>query len=127
MTTVESVTRRGWLAALLWGAALQGCNCGGSSPRVEEPEDVQVSSAITAPEAQSVLRGQDLRVTGSAAAVGGTVTRVEISIDEGATWQIAEGTTAWSLRLSAPEGPHVVRSRATAMEPSGFTTLEANG
>jgi hypothetical protein len=41
------------------------------------------------------------------------VAGVEVSVDNGATWRRATGTTSWSLTWNATTGSHTIRSRAT--------------
>jgi Big-like domain-containing protein len=61
-----------------------------------------------------VLTGAIFNITGTASdAGGGTVARVEVSVDGGATWSAATGTTAWSFNWTPTiPGPVTIRSRA---------------
>src|SRR5262245_20036948 len=72
-------------------------------------------STITSPKAgATVATGTTVRITGLARdAGGGTVDRVEVSVDGGATWNLATGTTAWSYDWTpATPGPATIKSRA---------------
>src|SRR5262245_51633179 len=75
-----------------------------SSPRVPTPtptptpDTVRPTSTITSPTAgATVLIGTQITITGTASDTGGTVARVEVSVDGGATFSPATGTTAWSF------------------------------
>ena len=42
----------------------------------------------------------------------GGIDRVEVSVDDGATWQVANGTEFWSYNWTAPvDGTYAIRSR----------------
>jgi parallel beta-helix repeat protein len=73
------------------------------------------TSIITSPKAgATVATGTTVSITGVARdAGGGTVALVEVSVDGGATWNLATGTTAWSYDWTptAP-GPATIKSRA---------------
>jgi len=75
---------------------------------------VAVFSAITAPASDTFTNAASVAVTGTANCSGGsTVSLVEVSSDNGLTWQGATGTTSWSISLSLPDGRYTIRSRAT--------------
>jgi len=72
-------------------------------------------STITSPKAgATVSTGTTVSITGLARdAGGGTVARVEVSVDGGASWNLATGTTAWSYDWTpATPGPATIKSRA---------------
>jgi Domain of unknown function (DUF4082)/Bacterial Ig-like domain (group 3)/Bacterial Ig domain len=72
------------------------------------------TSAITAPAAgATVASGSPVTIGGTASDVGGAVAGVEVSVDGGATWHKASGTTTWTYAWTpqAP-GPTVLKSRA---------------
>jgi hypothetical protein len=72
-------------------------------------------SAITSPKAgATVATGTTVSITGLARdAGGGIVARVEVSVDGGASWNLATGTTAWSYDWTpATPGPMTIKSRA---------------
>jgi len=93
-----------------------------SSPNIPTPTptptptpDTPPTSAITSPaEGATVLIGTSVPIIGIASdAGGGSVVRVEVSVDGGATYSAAAGTNAWSFNWtpSAP-GPATIKSRA---------------
>ncbi|QYF72838.1 DUF4082 domain-containing protein [Cryobacterium sp. PAMC25264] len=54
-------------------------------------------ATVTAPVTNSTIAaGTAVTVTGTASDVGGVVAGVEVSVDGGATWRPATGTTSWS-------------------------------
>lgn len=73
------------------------------------------TSSISAPAAGSTVNvGQALTVTGTAADAGGQVAGVEVSVDNGASWHPATGTTSWSYTtVPTSSGTLTIRSRAT--------------
>jgi hypothetical protein len=77
--------------------------------------DAPPISTITSPIAgATVLTDQVVNITGTASDAGsGTVARVEVSVDGGATWNVATGTTAWSYNwMPTMPGPATIKSRA---------------
>ena len=72
------------------------------------------TSTITAPSnGSSVQAGTTISVTGTASDVAGLVAGVEVSVDSGATWHPATGTTSWSYSWQANTGgTFTVMSRA---------------
>ena len=77
------------------------------------PLDVTAPTAtITSPEAGETVGGGSVTVSGTASDIGGIVARVQVSTDDGATWQQASGTTAWTYTFSASDGSFTVRARA---------------
>src|SRR5262245_38788674 len=88
-----------------------------SSPRIPTPtpDTVRPTSTITSPTAGAiVLIGKPVAITGTASdAGGGSVARVEVSVDGGATFNAATGTNAWSFNWTpGAAGPVTIRSRA---------------
>ena len=73
------------------------------------------TSVITMPVGGVVSVGAPVTTIGTATdAGGGTVGGVEFSLDNGATWHPAKGTTNWSATwLPNGPGPVTIRSRAT--------------
>ena len=67
------------------------------------------TAAITSPTAGDTLPGNGITVSGTAADTGGIVASVEVSVDDGATWQKATGTS----RLE----PHLLGGRGTDHGP----------
>ncbi|MDI6101734.1 DUF4082 domain-containing protein [Actinoplanes sp. NEAU-A12] len=65
-------------------------------------DDTAPTVTITSPASgASFARGATVTLTGTAADVGGRVAGVEVSIDNGATWHAATGTTNWSYKFFA--------------------------
>jgi hypothetical protein len=74
-------------------------------------------SAITFPgKGEIIFTGTNISITGVARdGGGGTIARVEVSVDGGANWNLATGTTAWRYDWTpAAPGPATIRSRAVA-------------
>ena len=73
----------------------------------------QGSSKITSPLDGAVLKTTELRIQGIAVAPLG-VEQVEVSLDGGASWQLATGTGSWSYVWSSPaDGTYTLLSRVT--------------
>ena len=73
------------------------------------------TTTITAPTNGTILiAGTSLTITGTAIdSGGGIVAGVEVSVDNGATWRPATGTTSWTFNwASQAAGPSTIRSRA---------------
>jgi parallel beta-helix repeat protein len=79
------------------------------------------TSAITSPApGATVSTGTAVSITGTASdAGGGTVARVEVSVDGGATFSAATGTTAWSFTWMTHATPGQVKIRSRAVDNSG--------
>lgn len=73
------------------------------------------TSTITAPAAgATVPTGQSMTISGTAVDTGGRVGAVEVSLDNGASWQPAKGRGSWSYTYTpGTDGQLVIRSRAT--------------
>jgi hypothetical protein len=70
-------------------------------------------STITSPAAGSTIPVSQTTITGTASDTGGIVAAVEVSVDGGATWRRASGTTNWSLVWSPTQtGSVTIMSRA---------------
>jgi len=72
------------------------------------------SITITAPTNNAQVSGS-ITITGTASDSDGTITLVEVQIDNGA-WNAASGTTSWTYSLDTTtlsDGTHTVRARAT--------------
>src|SRR5262249_37059332 len=79
------------------------------------PDTTPPTSTITSPtEGANVLIGKPVAITGTASdAGGGSVVRVEVSVDGGSTYSAATGTTAWSFNWTPSfPGPMTIKSRA---------------
>ncbi|HVY73181.1 MAG TPA: N,N-dimethylformamidase beta subunit family domain-containing protein, partial [Puia sp.] len=73
------------------------------------------ASVITYPlNGATVNQGQALTITGTATeSGGGVVAGVDISVDGGTTWQVANGTTNWSFEWTPTTlGPVIVKTRS---------------
>jgi hypothetical protein len=72
-------------------------------------------SGISAPaNGATFTTGQPVAINGFASDVGGRVGGVEVSLDGGATWHRATGTTSWTYNWTpASGGNYTIESRAT--------------
>ena len=100
------------------GSILFSSGCGMVRPNTprQDPDTVRPTSTITFPTAgANVAIGTTVSITGAASdAGGGTVARVEVSVDGGASFSAATGTTAWSFTWTpTTPGQVTIRSRAT--------------
>src|SRR5215471_6431486 len=90
-----------------------------SSPKTPTPtptpDNVPPTSTITSPaEGATVLIGKPVAITGPASdAGGGSVVRVEVSVDGGANYSAATGTNPWNFNWTpSSPGPATIKSRA---------------
>src|SRR5215813_15378035 len=95
-----------------------GCGMTNSRPGIPSPtpDRIAPTSTITSPKAGAeILTGTAVSITGTASDTGGgTVAKVEVSVDGGATFSAATGTTAWSFNWTpTTPGRATLRSRAT--------------
>src|SRR5262249_62295424 len=104
-----------------------------SSPNIRTnptptPDTTPPTSTITSlTEGATVLIGKPVAITGIASDPGGgSVVRVEVSVDGGANYSAATGTNPWSFNWtpSAP-GPATIKSRA--VDTSGNVQRSADG
>src|SRR5262245_14532133 len=93
--------------------------CGMTSNRTgipnPTPDKIAPTSAITSPTSgATVLTGTAVSVTGTASDTGGgSVGRVEVSVDGGGAFSAATGTTSWSFSWTpTTPGQATIRSRA---------------
>jgi hypothetical protein len=88
-----------------------------------------ISSISTPANNASFVEGQPVTISGVANDIGGgRVAGVEVSVDGGATWLRASGTTNWTRTWNAAAGSHTIMSRATddslnTEPPSGGITV----
>src|SRR6266508_2205602 len=84
------------------------------TPTPTPTPDTPPTSTITSPtEGAIVLIGKPVAITGTASDPDGSVVKVEVSVDGGATFSAATGTTAWSFNwLPLTLGPVTIKSRA---------------
>lgn len=83
-------------------------------------QPASISTDFTAPQTSiispvhgsTVTSGSSITITGSASDVGGAVAGVEVSVDGGATWKVANGTNSWSYTwIPGVAGTAVIRVR----------------
>lgn len=73
-----------------------------------------ISSVITYPVDPSYFSAASITVTGTASeGQGYGLQKVEVSTDNGVTWQLASGTSNWSYFWSPAEGWYTIKVRAT--------------
>jgi hypothetical protein len=86
------------------------------------------ASVITSPaQSASIPAGSNVTITGTATeAGGGIVTAVQVSVDGGATWMNATGTTSWSVAWTAA-GSGTVNIRSRAFDDSGNAETPSSG
>src|SRR6266542_4583386 len=85
------------------------------TPTPTPTPDTPPTSTITSPtEGAIVPIGIQVAITGTASDPGGgTVDKVEVSVDGGATYSAATGTNAWSFNWTPNSpGPATIKSRA---------------
>jgi Domain of unknown function (DUF4082)/Bacterial Ig domain/Putative Ig domain len=81
---------------------------------VKSTDSTPPVSSISAPgNGASFAEGQPVAISGTASDTGGRVAGVEVSVDGGATWFRASGTTNWTYNWNATAGTHTIMSRAT--------------
>ncbi|WP_204913053.1 DUF4082 domain-containing protein [Microlunatus spumicola] len=87
----------------------------GLSPVTASTDTVAPSVTVTTPTAgQSLTQGSLLTVSGTATDAGGRVAGVEVSVDGGATFHPADGTTSWTYSgILTGNGPSAVQVRAS--------------
>jgi Big-like domain-containing protein len=105
------------IALAVVSSILFSSGCASSSPRTPttNPDMSAPTSAITSPTAGATISaGVATTITGTASDTGGSVARVEVSVDGGATFSAATGTTAWSFAFTPlTPGQATIISRAT--------------
>jgi hypothetical protein len=106
------------IALAVVSSILFSSGCMSSSPRTPttNPDMSAPTSAITSPTAGATISaGVATTITGTASDTGGgSVARVEVSVDGGATFSAATGTTAWSFAFTPlTPGQATIISRAT--------------
>jgi photosystem II stability/assembly factor-like uncharacterized protein len=87
------------------------------------PDTTPPTSTITSPMPGAtvlIITGTTVSITGTASDTGGSVARVDVSVDGGATYSAATGTTTWSFSW-APTTPGSVTIRSRAVDNSGNT------
>lgn len=94
---------------------------GGTPKQVASLTALPVKSLIARPLEGAVVRAGEVMVQGMAFSGNGAVTRVELSSDDGATWQEATVSPSraagswqpWKVRWRAQPGHYALRARAT--------------
>ncbi|MGW4207625.1 DUF4082 domain-containing protein [Lentzea sp. NPDC004789] len=91
--------------SLMAGLVTAGLSTDGTAP----------NTTITSPTAGSTVHsGDTITVTGTASDVGGRVGGVEVSLDGGTTWHVADGRESWTYTGSIPRtGSLNIQARAT--------------
>ncbi|HYW24872.1 MAG TPA: N,N-dimethylformamidase beta subunit family domain-containing protein, partial [Terriglobales bacterium] len=86
------------------------------------------ASLITSPASgASVAPGGSLTISGTAAdSGGGVVAGVEVTVDSGASWHPATGTTSWSYTFK-PSRPGTFQVRSRAVDDSGNVETPSAG
>src|SRR6185436_3052574 len=86
------------------------------------------SSLVTSPAAGGTVgSGDRLNITGTAAdSGGGIVAGVEVSVDGGATWHAAQGTTSWTYDWT-PGAPGAASIRTRAIDDTGNREVAGAG
>ena len=96
-----------------------GCGMvnGGNTP--SSRDTTPPTSTITSPApGETVVTRATTTITGTASDVGGSVARVEVSVDGGDTFSAATGTTSWSFNWT-PSTPGQATIRSRAVDNSG--------
>lgn len=90
-------------------------------------DTVAPTSVIAAPSVGATIPvGQPVTIMGTAADTGGRVAGVEVSVDNGASWHPADGTTSWSYTtVPSSNGTLTILSRAT--DDSARTETPSSG
>jgi len=100
------------------------------SPKTPAPTptpDTPPTSTITSPtEGATVLIGKPVAITGTASdAGGGSVVRVEVSVDGGANYSAATGTNDWSFNWTPSfPAPLTIKSRAFGVINESVSSAE---
>ncbi len=99
----------------------------GLVPAAPSTDTTPPTSTITSPVNGAIVPNNTVTITGTATdSGGGVVAGVEVSVDGGATWHRARGTTNWSYSwIPSVLGPVTLRSRAT--DDSGNIETPAAG
>ena len=83
------------------------------------------ATTITSPTGGTSVSG-NVSITGTASDVGGLVAHVEVSVDGGATWRSATGTTTWTYSwVTSTVGAVTLKSRA--VDDSGNVEIPSAG
>src|SRR5262244_320390 len=90
------------LAVVISILLYSGCGMTSNRPGIPTPTPTPdrsaPTSAITSPASgATVLTRVTVNITGTASDTGGSVARVEVSVDGGVTFSAATGTTSWSF------------------------------
>lgn len=89
-------------------------------------DNIAPVTVIMAPSNGSTLMTTTVTVSGTAADIGSSIRKVEVSTDRGVTWTAATGATSWSYEWDVPaDGNYTVMSRAT--DSAGNTETPTGG
>ncbi len=84
-------------------------------------------STITFPsEGATLTNGATVTITGTASDLGGAVAGVEVSVDGGTTWQVAEGRENWTFNW-IPFTNGTVNIQSRAFDDSGNIEIPSSG
>src|SRR5262245_60533047 len=97
-----------------------GCGMTGSpNIRTNPTPDTPPTSIITSTkEGAIVLIGKQVAIAGTASDAGGSVVRVEVSVDGGGAYSAASGTNAWSFNWT-PNSPGQATIKSRAVDNTG--------
>jgi hypothetical protein len=86
----------------------------GLVPAAKSTDSTPPTSSVSTPaNNSSFAQGRPVAISGVANDTGGRVAGVEVSVDGGASWFRASGTTNWTYNWNATAGTHTIKSRAT--------------
>jgi PKD repeat protein len=93
--------------------AQPGSIIAGLSPATQSSDVTPPTTTIVSPtNGASVTLGSAVTISGNASDVGGQLVGVEVSVDGGATWNAANGTTTWNYSWTpTTSGSVVIKSR----------------
>jgi hypothetical protein len=99
----------------------------GLVPASASTDSARASSVITSPaNGASVPNGSAVTITGTASDAGGQVGGVEVSVDGGATWHPAVGSTNWTYSWT-PAALGTANIRTRAVDDSGNLEVPSAG
>jgi len=88
------------------------------SPSQAPPGAAPVSSVSNLAEGEKISAGTTLHIQGAASDIDGTISKVEVSTDNGYTWKAATGSSNWSYDWNVPTDPQVLTFQFRAIDDS---------